>query len=99
MTPDQFARMTQRVIARGGFEGYLPTACYPLRRELVVLEGAPQAVTVESELVAWAARRVEEGEEFLVAFKCDDSHFKVVRVAGTEVDSGVYPAEVGPSSR
>ncbi len=86
--------MTQRVIARDGFDGYLPTACYPRRREVVVLEGAPQGVTVEPELVAWAARRVEEGEEFLLAFKCDDSHFKVVRVAGMEVDSGVYLAEV-----
>lgn len=93
MTPDQFAQMTQRIVARDGFDGYLPTACYPVRREVAVLEGMPNGVNVEAEAVAWAARRAEVGEEFLVAFKYDDAHFKVVRFAGEDVQSGIYAVE------
>lgn len=56
------------------------------------MEGMPSGVNIEAETVAWAARRAEVGEEFLVAFKYDDAHFKVVRVAGEDVQSGIYPA-------
>lgn len=79
MTPDQFAQMTYRVIADDGFSDYLPTAVFLGRREVAVLEGMPEDADPETEAVAWASARAQDGEEFLVAFKVDPSHFKIVR--------------------
>ena len=44
MTIDEFAAVTVRVIQRDGVDGYLPTACYPATRRMVVLEGYPEPI-------------------------------------------------------
>jgi hypothetical protein len=47
----------------------------------------------KAKIVEWAAKQAEGNEEFLVAFKIDSKHFKIVRcVAGQQTDSKVYAA-------
>jgi hypothetical protein len=41
MTIDDFIAMTRRIIAKDGFEEYLPTLMLPQRRHVTVLEGLP----------------------------------------------------------
>jgi len=48
VTLDNFVGITQRVIARDGFEGYLPTALYPARKHVVVLEDVPEGADMEA---------------------------------------------------
>ena len=69
VTLPEFARITRRAIASDGFGGYLPTAMYPDRREVIVLEGVPEDVNVESAARRWAFERAKDGEEVHVAFK------------------------------
>lgn len=88
-----FAAMNQRVIASDGFDEYLPTACYPERRVLRVLEGAPSAVDLEAIALDWALAAAEGEEEVLVAFKVDSARFKVIRRAQGQTEQCVYPAE------
>lgn len=88
-----FAAMNQRLIATEGFDHYLPTACYPERRVLRVLEGAPDTVDLEEIALDWALAAAEGGEEVLVAFKVDPERFKVIRRAEGQTEQGVYPAE------
>jgi hypothetical protein len=78
-TVDEFARITKKIIARDGFEDYLPTALYPGRRHIVVLEGVPEDAQLEPIALEWAANGAVGGEEFLVAFKIDSTTFKVIR--------------------
>lgn len=93
---DAFAGMTRRLIASDGFDGYLPTACYPERRVLRVLEDAPYTEGLEPIALDWALSRREGDEEVLVAFKLDASHFKVVRRAAGLAEECVYSiAEAG----
>jgi hypothetical protein len=87
---DAFAGMTRRVIASDGFDAYLPTACYPERRVLRVLEDAPDTKELETIALEWALSRQEGDEEVLVAFKVDASHFKVVRRAEGLAEERVY---------
>jgi hypothetical protein len=78
-TVAELAEITKRIIARDGFSTYLPTAIYPERNEIVVLEGAPDVDDLEEIAVEWAAGKATEGEEFLVAFKKLPTRFKVIR--------------------
>lgn len=87
-----FAAMNQRLIAADGFDEYLPTACYPERRVLRVLEGAPNVVDLEAIALDWALAAAEGDEEVLVAFKVDSEHFKVIRRAAGQTEQCVYPA-------
>lgn len=93
MTLDEFAEMTKEVIADEGLEGYLPTACYPDRQEMQVLEGLPEDVDREKEILGWASRELQPNEEFLVAFKLDAGSFKVIRCVGTFSEEEVYRVE------
>ena len=77
------------MIASDGFDAYLPTACYPERRVLRVLEDVPDE-ELESIALEWALSRQEGDEEVLVAFKVDASHFKVVRRAEGLAEECVY---------
>jgi hypothetical protein len=80
MTPDEFAETTQRVIAADGFADYQPTAVFPARKDFRVLAGAPPD-----------AKQAVGSEEFLVAFKVDSKHFKIIRsIAGQQTASKVY---------
>jgi hypothetical protein len=89
-TLDEFAAMTKRIIASDGFDDYFPTAVYPGRRHVVVLEGAPEGPELESIAVDWAAKGAAEGEEFLVAFKVGPEQFKVVRRFAGVQEEKVY---------
>lgn len=88
-----FAAMNQRLIAEDGFDEYLPTACYPERRVLRVLEGAPSTVDLEAVALDWALAAAEGDEEVLVAFKVDAEHFKVMRRFGGQTEQCLFPAE------
>jgi hypothetical protein len=88
-----FAAMNQRVIATEGFDQYLPTACYPERRVLRMLEDAPNTFDLEAIALEWAMAAAEGEEEVLVAFKIDPEHFKVMRRAEGHTEVGVYPAQ------
>jgi len=89
-TVDEFARITKRVIARDGFEDYLPTALYPVRNTVVVLEGVPEGSDLESIAVRWAAEGAVGDEEFLVAFKIDAATFKVIRRYAAGQEASVF---------
>ena len=78
VTIEEFARITKKTIARDGFEGYLPTALYPDRRYVAVLEGIPADSDLASIAVEWAVKEAVDGEDFLVAFKVGQGKFKVV---------------------
>lgn len=92
MEMDDFAAMTKRVIVRDGFAGYQPTACFPERQHVAVLAGVPDSVEVERVALQWAASKAREDEEFLVAFKLDEQHFKIVRRSGSGLEHRVYSA-------
>jgi hypothetical protein len=79
MTTDEFAIITQRVIARDGFDEFQPTACYPARREVKVLAGFPPHVDPEAPVLEWAAKSAILEEEFLVAFKSGLNQFTIIR--------------------
>jgi hypothetical protein len=89
MTPDEFAAITENAIADEGFDGFQPTACFPERREVRTLAGFPEDEDPEQPVLEWAADLAGD-EEFLVAFKIDASHFKIIRKAGNNMQSGVY---------
>jgi hypothetical protein len=92
MTTDEFAETTRKVVSDSGLSGYQPTAVFPARKEFRVLAGAPADIT-EGKIIAWASKLAIGGEEFLVAFKTDDQHFKVIRcVSGQQTDSKIYAA-------
>jgi len=78
-TVEEFARITQNVIAQEGFDDYLPTALYPTRAHIAALEGVPQSADVEAIALEWAADGAIGDEEFLVAFKIAPTQFKVIR--------------------
>jgi hypothetical protein len=89
-TLEQFARITRNVIAQDGFDDYLPTALYPERKHIVVLEGAPEDVDLEPIATRWAAKGAIAGEEYLVAFKVSPNQFKIVRRFSGGQEEGVF---------
>lgn len=78
-TVEEFARITQNVIAEEGFDDYLPTALYPARAHIAALEGVPAGADVEAIALDWAKNGAVGDEEFLVAFKIGPTQFKVIR--------------------
>jgi hypothetical protein len=90
MTIEAFAEMTRRVIARDGFDDFLPTACYPGRNVVAVLEGVPAGIDVEQAALRWAARKAEADEEYLVAFKSSPDRFKIIRRVGGESEEANF---------
>ena len=91
MTLDEFAVVTQGVIAREGFAEFQPTAVYPERDH--IRGGADFPATVpESHIFRWGAEEQRDGEEMLLAFKVDDSHFKIIRQIATYSEDEIYHA-------
>lgn len=90
MTLEEFADVTRRVIAHEGFVGFQPTACFPARDHLALLSHMPASADVETASVEWALEESRHGEEFLVAFKIDDGHFKIVRRAGMTLEDRTF---------
>lgn len=93
MTIDEFATISLRIIARDGFVGFLPTACYPARRHIRVLEAVPADVNVEAIALRWAFDEATPSEEVLVAFKVDPQHFKVVRREGPQTEDAIFAVD------
>jgi len=91
-TVEEFAKITKRVIAKDGFADYLPTALYPGRRHIVVLEGAPEDSNLEHIALKWASKSAIDNEEFLVAFKVEPTKFKVIRRFSGGQEEGVFDA-------
>ena len=89
---NNFVAMTQRIIAKDGFDGYLPTLVLPARRHVAVLEGVPDHVDVEAAARRWAEDKAGP-DDFQLAYKVDARHFKAVeRVAG-EIEERVVAVE------
>jgi hypothetical protein len=78
MTIDDFIAMTRRIIAKDGFDDYMPTLVLPDRQHVAVLEGVPPDVDVEVAAKEWAGRKTEPDEDYFLAFKLDPAHFKVI---------------------
>ena len=93
MTLDEFATITRRVIADDGFDEYLPTVCYPVRRHVETLVGLPSDTKPDEPVLEWASEGAEGGEEFLVAFKVDDNHFKIIRHVGSYSEDETYSVD------
>jgi hypothetical protein len=90
MTIEEFAAITQDVIAEDGFDGFLPTACYPGRQEVVALQGLPADVEPEPAVLRWVAKRAAPTELHLVACRSGPAEFTVIRVRGAERESAVF---------
>lgn len=90
MTIEEFAAVTQRVIASDGFDDFLPTACYPGRQEVVVLRGLPPDIEPEAAVLKWATKRAKLDELHLVAFRSGTAQFTVVRVKEGKRESAVF---------
>jgi hypothetical protein len=95
MTLDEFAGLTRLAIARADVNDYLPTACYPARRHLMVLEGFSTNLPPEDRVLKWASSSAGEQEEFLVAFRIDAKHFKIIRRVGPFSEDEVFALEPG----
>jgi hypothetical protein len=75
--------MTHSVIEQDGLAEYLPTLVLPQRNDVRVLEGVPEDEDIEVAAKGWAERIADANEDFILAFKADANHFKVIaRVSG-----------------
>ncbi len=90
MKIEQFAETTNRVIARDGFDGHLPTACFPARKHISVLEAVPSGGGIEQISINWAKGKAQDGEEFLVAFRVSDTEYKIVRQHKGEITHATF---------
>src|SRR5262245_26324378 len=80
---DEFVAITHRVIARDGFDDYLPTLLLPATKEIFVLEDAPQDSRLPDVARDWAEGHAGGISDFVFAYKIDSEHFVVVaRVSG-----------------
>ena len=90
MKPHDFAAITQNVILNQGFDEFLPVACFPERREIRALADIPENENVESVAIEWGRSIAKPEEEFLIAFKYSPTEFKIVRVAGSDLEHEVF---------
>lgn len=95
MRLEDFAEITQRVIRKEGFDGFLPTLCLPEQKHLTVLEGVPEGRPPEmrSLVLAWARRNAGDQQEFLVAFREGNLSFRIVRSLGGVLEERVFVIE------
>jgi hypothetical protein len=90
MTLDDFCETVRLIISQEGYAAFLPTACYPTRREIKVLTGLPPSIDPEKPVLDWASKSAQKNEEFLVAFKVDAGHFKIIRRVGPFSEDEIY---------
>jgi hypothetical protein len=95
MEIEEFASITRNVIAESGFDDFLPTACFPERREVRTLAGFPDDEDPERPVLEWAQGHAVGPEEFLVAFKVDASHFKIIRKCRDATASKTFAVACG----
>lgn len=94
MELEDFVGITRRIIARDGFENYLPTAYFSGRRHIVVLEGVPDKANIEDVALKWASTKAKPGEEYFVAFKINSRQFKVVKCSNGEYKDALFDASI-----
>ena len=75
---EQFIETTRNVIQEDGFDDYLPTLLFPDRYEIYVLEAEFDSDNHEAVVQDWLADQVGDEDNFLVAFKIDPQHFKLL---------------------
>jgi hypothetical protein len=90
MLIDQFAEITRAIIEDDGFEGFLPTLLLPQQNKVVVLDDLPADAAVEPIAVDWAGATAGLDQDYLLAFKLDASHFKVIARLDGERQEGLY---------
>lgn len=93
MNIEHFASITRNVIRENGFEEFQPTVCLPERKDVRSLAGVPGDEEQEPIALRWAAGIARPDEEYLVAFKCTSTEFKVFRFERGNSESQVYAAE------
>ena len=81
MTLDDYIAVTRQAIADVGLEEYLPTLVLETRREsrIALLEGVPADGDVESAVMEWVSQLAGAKQNYFLAFRWDNQHFKVVR--------------------
>ena len=91
--PD-FAEITQNVIDGTPFEEFLPTLCLPARNQIKALQGIPaeEEKNVREIVLDWALNLAHADEEFLVAFRDGNSHFRIIRRHQGETHEALFPA-------
>lgn len=75
---DEFIEITYRVIAKDGFDEYIPTMLLPISKEVLVLEDVPEYVNIDITVSKWIERKAKNGKDFIVAYKINNNHFKVI---------------------
>lgn len=92
-----FAEMTRGIIKEQGLDQFLPTLCLPERQELAALEGVPEEKQAELRDIAldWAKRKVDDREEFLLAFREGPDSFRVLRRFRGRISEKVFAVVVG----
>jgi len=85
---NEFIAITQRVVARDGFDDYMPTLVLPARRHIMALEGIPDTVDTEAVARKWAEEHAGGGD-FLLAFKIDARRFKAIERKAGEIEARV----------
>ncbi len=93
MQIEQFVEITRDVINKPGFKGFQPTVCFPERKNIRALAGVPDSEDHELIALRWAEGLAGQGEEYLVAFRCSATEFKVVRFHEGSVEHQVHAAE------
>jgi hypothetical protein len=92
-----FANMTYGVLADTPFEDYIPTLCLPDPESLKIhaLEGIPkeEEENMRTIVLDWAENTAKNGEEFLVAFRDGDAHFRVIRRFKGEIREALFPSK------
>jgi hypothetical protein len=90
MDIEQFASITRNVIRKHRFDDFQPTLCFPARQDVRSLAGVPQDEDHEPIALRWAAGNALPDEEYLVAFKCSPTAFKVVRFERGVCEHQIY---------
>ena len=91
MEINDFAEMTYRVLKQTPLSEFLPTLCLPERRQILALDGAPVEEDTRQVALEWAESNSSPEEEFLVAYRDGERHFRIVRRSGGTFSDALYP--------
>jgi len=93
MEIEAFAQITYRVLRSTPFAEYQPTLCLPKRKNILSLAGIPKDEESEIRSIAldWANEKAEPDEEFLLAYREDTQHFRIIRRLNGKYEEALYP--------
>ncbi len=87
-----FAEITYRVLDKTPLSEFLPTLCLPARRQILSLTGVPNGeADLRAIVIDWAKSKTEVHDEFLVAFRDDEHHFRIVRHIDGKFSDALFP--------